>query len=71
MNEINILLTETDAEHFKMFQKYYSEFVLLVERGVFDQKNCAVSLHFDSEGTLQTIQRADFLYSRKHEKHLT
>lgn len=66
-NEITIFLTEPDAIQFRNFQKYYAEFMLLVNKGVFDQKNSAITLHFDSSGTLQTIQRADFLYSRKHE----
>ena len=65
--QITIYLTEPDAAKFLLFQKYYAEFMLMVEKGVFDQKNCAISLHFDHLGILQTIQRADFLYSRKHE----
>ncbi len=67
MNEITIFLTESDAAQFKNFQKYYAEFMLLVNKGVFDQRNGAVTLHFDSNGILQTIQRADYLYSKKHE----
>lgn len=66
--QITIFLSEPDAKKFLLFQKYYAEFMLMVERGVFDQKNSAVTLHFDSNGILQTIQRADFLYSRKHEE---
>lgn len=49
-------------------QKYYEAFMLMIERGVFNQKNGAITLHFDQNGVLQTIQRADFLFSRKHEK---
>lgn len=66
LNEISILMTEEDARLFILFQQHYSTFKLLTERGVFDQKNAAVTLHFDSVGTLQVIQRADSLYSRKH-----
>ncbi len=65
--QVTIFLSEPDAQRFLMFQKYYTEFQLLVEKGVFDQKNAAISLHFDQNGVLQTIQRADFMYSRKHE----
>lgn len=64
---ISVFLSEPDAQRFLMFQKYYAEFMLMVERGVFDQKNSAISLHFDQNGILQTIQRADFLYSKTHE----
>lgn len=65
-NEITIFLTPVEAIEFRNFQKYYTEFMLLVNKGVFDQKNGAVTLHFDNNGILQTIQRSDFLYSRKH-----
>lgn len=65
--EITVFLTEQDAVRFMNFQKYYNEFMLFVNKGVFDQKNSAITLHFDSNGILQTIQRADFMYSRKHE----
>jgi len=67
MNEITIQLTEEEAFKFIEFQKNYLNFMLLVEKGVFNQRNSAVTLHFDKDGTLQTIQRADFLYSRKHQ----
>ena len=66
LNEITILMTEEDAKLFVLFQEHYDTFKMLVERGVFDQKSAAVTLHFDSVGTLQVINRADTLYSRKH-----
>ena len=66
VNEITILMTEEDAKLFVLFQEHYDTFKMLVERGVFDQKSAAVTLHFDSVGTLQVINRADTLYSRKH-----
>lgn len=65
--QITLYLIEKEAEKFLLFQKYYTEFMLLIDKGVFDQKNSAVTLHFDSNGVLQTIQRADFMYSRKHD----
>lgn len=48
--------------------KYYDLFMMMVNKGVFNQKNAAVTLHFDQNGILQNIQRADFLFSRKHDK---
>lgn len=66
--EITIFLLEPELKKFKLFQQYYSQFMLLVERGVFNQKNGAVTLHFNKDGILTTIQRADYLYSRQHEK---
>lgn len=67
--EIKVFLPDADAQKWLLFQEYYDLFSLLLERGVFNQKNGAVSLHFDQNGVLQTIQRADFLYSRKHDLH--
>lgn len=62
-----IYLSPLDVEKFMLFQKYYELFSTLLEKGVFEQRSAMVSLNFDHQGTLQTIQRADFLYSRKHE----
>lgn len=62
-NEITIFLTPQDVELFKQFQKYHELFNLMVEKRVFDQKGAAITLHFDPQGTLKTIQRADILYS--------
>jgi len=67
MDTITLILTGAEAELFKEFQRHHELFTLLRERKVFDQKSSAVTLHFDEQGTLQTIQRADFLYSRRHE----
>lgn len=68
--EIKVFLPDADAQKWLLFQQHYDLFSLLLEKGVFDQKNAALSLHFDSNGTLQTIQRNDFVYSRKHDLHL-
>ena len=67
IQEVTILLPENEAKKWLLFQEYYDTFNLLVEKKVFEQKNSAVTLHFDSNGTLQVIQRADYLYSKKHE----
>lgn len=65
--EVAVYIPDEDAKKFLLFQEHYETFCLLLDRGVFQQKNAAISLHFDQNGTLQTIQRADFLYSKKHE----
>jgi len=67
ITEVTLLLPEAEAKKWIMFQQYYDNFSLLVEKKVFEQKNSAITLHFDSNGTLQVIQRADYLYSKKHE----
>ncbi len=67
ITDVTIIMTEEDAKLFLAFQEHYKTFKLLMEKGVFSQKNAAVTMHFDSVGTLQLIQRADSLYSKKHE----
>lgn len=67
--KIAIYVLDDEAKKFMLFQQHYELFSLLLEKGVFDQKSAAISLHFDHLGTLQTIQRADFLYSRKFDKN--
>jgi len=66
--EVKVFIPDEDAKKWLLFQEHYEFFSLLIEKGVHEQKNAAVSLHFDNTGTLQTIQRSDFMYSRKHEK---
>lgn len=65
MNETVIQLNETDARKFLLFMKFYDTFTKLVENGVFEQKKAAITLHFDHDSVLRTIQRQDFLYSEK------
>lgn len=67
ISDVTIIMPEEDAKLFLAFQENYALFKLLLERGVFKQKSASVTLHFDGVGTLQLIQRADNLYSRKHE----
>ena len=40
---------------------------LLLSRKVFSQKNCQITLQFDAEGELKTIERKDYLYNSRHE----
>lgn len=54
-----------DAELFKKFQKHHELFRLLIERGVFDQKNANIMLNFDAFGNLGSIERRDFLYTKR------
>ncbi len=60
--EIEIFMTTEEAEKFKLFQKHFDTFNLMVERQVFDQKGATITLNFDKFGILRNIGRADFLY---------
>lgn len=66
-NQITLFIEPIDVGKWKLFQEYYEPFNVMVDYGVFAVKNGAVSLHFDSQGILQTIQRADILYSKRHQ----
>ena len=66
MSEVAVYLLETEAEKWRLFQAHYESFSIMVENGIFSVRNGSVALHFDHQGTLQTIQRADVMYSRKH-----
>jgi len=68
IEKIAIYIPDEEAKKFILFQKHYNLFCLLLEKGVFEQKSGSVSLNFDYNGVLQTIQRSDFLYSRKFDE---
>lgn len=67
---IPVFIPDADAKKFLVFQEHYDLFTLMLEKGVFKQKNAAITLNFDSNGTLQTIQRSDFMYSLSAENRL-
>jgi len=41
--------------------------VLILDRRVLEVKNACVSINFDKDGVMQTIERRDFLYSKRHD----
>lgn len=63
-NEVTIFLIPTEAVKFRVFQEKYEVFNTLLDNGVFEVRNGSVALHFDNDGTLQLIQRADVLYRK-------
>lgn len=69
ITKIAVYIPDGDAEKFLLFQRYYDTFSLLVESGVFEIKNGSAALHFDKNGELLAINRADILYSKRHNLH--
>lgn len=65
--EVAVYLPDETAKKFLLFQEYYEPFCILLNSGFFQQKKATLAVSFDHNGVLQKIQRADFLYSRKHE----
>lgn len=58
MQKVDILtveLSELQAERFVQFQKYYSEFSILVEAGVFDLKGAQAVIDFKDDGEIQDV----------------
>ena len=70
-NKIPIYIPDAEAKQFIIFQQHYDVFTVLLDNNVFGQRNAAFTLHFDKNGILQTIQRTDFPYSRRHQKTFT
>lgn len=72
MNEISkiaVYIPDEDAEKFLLFQRYYGTFSIMLDSGVFEIKNGSAALHFDKNGNLLAINRADILYSKRHSLH--
>ena len=69
IQKIAVYIPDEDAEKFLLFQRYFDTFSLMVESGVFEIKNGSAALHFDKNGDLLAINRADILYSKRHSLH--
>ena len=65
-SNIAIYLPDAEAEQFLLFQEHFDTFSVLLKAGVFSVRGGSVVIHFDQNGVLQNIGRADTLYSRKH-----
>lgn len=69
ITKIAVYIPDEDAEKFLLFQRFYDTFSLMVDSGVFEIKNGSATLHFDKNGELLAINRADVLYSKRHSLH--
>lgn len=65
-NQVTIFVEPIDVSKWRLFQQFYDPFTIMIDAGVFNTKNGSIALNFDSQGVLQNIQRADYLYSRRH-----
>jgi hypothetical protein len=63
--DVTIYLSDEDAVKFKQFMANYDKIKVLLDSGALNQKSASISLNFDHNGILQTVQRADLLYSKK------
>ncbi len=67
MEKIAVYVADQEAGKFLLFQQYFEPFSIMIDADLFSIRNGSATLHFDSNGTLQTINRADVLYSRRHQ----
>lgn len=66
--KVAVYIPDAEAKKFLVFQQYYDIFSILIDKKIFDTRNGSIALHFDKEGVLQSIQRADFMYSKRFDK---
>ncbi len=63
--QITVFLTTPEAIQFRSFQQFHETFFLMVKAGVFELKNGSVTMHFDSNGVIQKIERKDNLFDAR------
>ena len=64
-DQVTIFLTTPEAVMFRDFQQFHATFALLCSSGVFDTKNGNVTIHFDSQGHIQKIEKNESLYDSR------
>ena len=52
---ITIELSMKDAEHFRLFQEHYSNFVFLLERGAFNKQRGKIEFNKDQNGVIADV----------------
>jgi hypothetical protein len=55
-NEITVFLTPIDVELFKSFREHQTDFMVLLNNGVFDMKNGSLTIHYDDKGLVRKIE---------------
>lgn len=66
MEKIAVYIPDQEAAQFLLFQEHFEPFSIMIDAEIFAIRNGSATLHFDSNGTLQTINRSDVLYSKRH-----
>lgn len=67
MEQIAVYIPDEEAAKFLLFQEHFEPFSIMLDANLFTIRNGSATLHFDSSGTLQAINRSDVLYSRRHQ----
>lgn len=62
---ITLELTEIDAETFREYRRYQSNFETMLKAGVFETKEGSVVIDFDPNGIITDIKRNNSLFNRR------
>ena len=63
---IKIEITTPEAVMFRSFMEFNQTFALMVKSGIFDIKGGSATIHFDSQGKIQKIERKDNLFDARN-----
>jgi len=55
-NEVTIFLTPIDVELFRSFREHQTDFMVLLDNGVFSMKNGSLTIHYDDKGLVRKIE---------------
>jgi hypothetical protein len=62
---IPVYMPDEEVKRFLVFQQHYQPISILVDNGVFEQKNATILLDFDKDGVLKSVRRQDYLFSAR------
>lgn len=62
---IKIEVTTPEAIAFRQFMQFHSNFIILLNSGVFNINNGTATLHFNQDGEIKKIERKDNLFDSR------
>lgn len=65
---IAVELSNDDAEKFKCFLKYYDKIKFLIGENALDLQRGYVTINYDNNGNISSIQKCQYIYPKKNEK---
>lgn len=59
---IPVFMPDAEVKQFLVFQQHFKPITVLIDAGVFEQKDATILLDFDHFGTLVKVRRNDALW---------